>query len=55
MARKKSNTAKYTVQFATTKSNKLKKLEAIVAKLPQDKSAVQALEFWKTHDRRKKH
>ena len=55
MGRKKPNLAKYAAQFVTTKANKLKKLEAIVAKLPQDKSAVNSLEFWKTHDRRNKH
>lgn len=55
MGKKRSNTAKYTTQFATTKLNKLKKLEGVVAKFPQDKSAVSSLEFWKTHDRKNKH
>lgn len=35
-----------------TKANKIRKLTRELARNPNNKSAQNALEFWKTHDRR---
>ena len=50
----KSKSGKSEKQFVRTQANKIERIEKELERNPSNKSAKQALEFWKTKGKRKK-